>query len=241
MRTRIVSVAPLLALLIAACGGGGGKSSSTTSAPSTTAASASSATTLGTDEAAIAQGKKLVFVQSDFPAGWTATASGNSPEDKATNKQLDACIGTSGDEAKSADVKGDDFNMGQGTQVSSEAQIVKSEATYHADVAAVKGPKLQSCLQDFVTKGLTKAVGSAPASVQLTDFSVPSYGDVTIGKRMTAALTAQGQTINVVVDFVLMAKSKAEVTASFTNLGQPFDPALETSLINKLGTRVKES
>ena len=58
---------------------------------------------------------------------------------------------------------------------------------------------------------------------------------------MTAALTAQGQTINVVVDFVLMAKSKAEVTASFTNLGQPFDPALETSLINKLGTRVKES
>lgn len=177
-------------------------------------------------------------MQADFPAGWTGTPSNTSPDQKAANKELDACIGTSGDDAKSADVEGDDFAMGQGTQVGSEAQIVKSEATYKSDVAAVKSPKLQSCLQDFVTKELTKAVGTAPGSVQLTDLPVKSFGDVTIGKRLTAGLSAQGQTINVIVDFVLMAKNKAEVTGSFTNLGQPFDQTLETTLIDKLGAKL---
>jgi hypothetical protein len=242
VRTRIISIVPLLALLtLAACGGGSSKSSSTTSAPPTTKASASSATTLGTDPAAIARAKKLVYVQGDFPAGWTATPASNTPEDKALSKELNACIGTSGDETKSADVNGDDFNMGQGTQVTSEAQIEKSEATYKSDIAAVKGPKLQPCLQDFVTKALSKAVGTAPASVQLADLPVPSFGDATIGKRLTAGLTVQGQTINVIVDFVLMGKNKAEVTASYTNLGQPFDPALEKTLIDKLGSRVNAS
>jgi len=238
VRLRILSVVPLLALTLAACGGGSSNSSSTTTAPTTSTSTASSPTSAGSDPAATARAQKLVFVQADFPPGWTGTPSSNSPDEKEASKELDACIGTSGDDAKSADVNGDDFAMGQGTQVSSEAQIVKSETTYHSDVAAVKGPKLQQCLQDFVTKALTKAVGTAPASVQLVDLPVKSFGDVTIGKRLTAGLSAQGQTINVVVDFVLMAKNKAEVTGSFTNLGQPFDQALETTLIDKLGAKL---
>jgi hypothetical protein len=240
VRLRILPIIALLGLIFAACGGGSSKSSSTTLAPTTTAA-ASTPTSAGSDPAAEARAKNLVFVQGDFPPGWTATPSTNSPQDKALSGELDACIGTSGADAKSADVNGDDFSMGQATQVSSEAQITKSEATYKSDIAAVKGTKFQPCLQQFVTKALTQAVGSQPASVQLTDLDVGTHGDVTIAKRMTAGLTAQGQTLNVVVDFVLMGKNKAEVTSTFTNLGGPFDQALEKSLIDKLGGRVASS
>jgi len=237
VRIRLVSIAPVLALVLAACGGGGGKSSSTTSAPATTASTASSAA--GSDAAATARAQKLVLVQADLPSGWTATPSkADTSETKATNKELSTCVGTSGEEAQSADVKGDDFSMGQGTQVSSEAAIVKDEATYRKDVAAIKGPKLQSCLQDFLNKQLSKAVGSAPGSLQLTPLTVPTFGDVTVGKRLTASITAQGQTFNVYVDFVEMGKDKAEVTASFSNLGQPFDAGLEGSLLEKLGSKL---
>ena len=237
MRIRLLSIAPVLALILAACGGGGSKSSSTTSAPTTAASTASSSA--GSDPAATARARKVVFVQADFPPGWTASPSStDTPEDKATNEQLDACIGTSGEAAHSADVKGDDFNMGQGTQVSSEAQIVKDEATYRKDVAAIKGSKLQSCLQDFLNKEISKAAGAVPGSLQLAPLTVPSFGDVTVGKRLTGSIAVQGQTISIYVDFVLMGKNRAEVTATFSNIGQPFDATLQRTLLDKLGARI---
>ena len=237
MRLSILSAVILLALTGAACGGGGSKSSTTTVA-STTTSVASTPTSAGSDPAAVSKAQKLVFVQADLPPGWTATPSSNTPDDQALSNELDACIGTSGPAGRSADVNGDDFTMGQATQVSSQAQIVKSETTYRSDIAAIKGPKLQSCLQDFATKAISKAAGGPPASLQLTDISVPTFGDVTIGKRVTAAISVAGQSLNIYVDFVLMGKNKAEVTGSFTNAAQPFDQALETTLINKLGAKL---
>jgi hypothetical protein len=228
----------LLTLALAACGGGGGNSSSTTSAPTTTASSTPA--TAGSDAAATARAQKLVLVQSDFPAGWTGTApTPDTPDDKATNEEFANCVGASGESAKVADVKGDNFSMGSpATQVGSEAQIVKDEATYRRDVAALKGPKFQPCLQSLLTKALTKAAGGAPANVQVSQITVPSFGDVTAGLRMTAGITVQGQNLTLVLDAVAMAKNRAEVTGTFSNLAQPFDAALEQSLIKKLGAKL---
>jgi hypothetical protein len=220
--------------LLAACGGGGSNSSSTTSAPASTAPPT---TASAAGDTALAQ--KLVFVQADFPAGWTASPpTPDTAEDKANNKEVDACIGTSGADAHSADVKGNDFSMGPTTQVGSEAQVVKEEATYRQDVAAIKGPKLQPCLQTFLTKALTKGVGSAPTSVQVSSLPVPSLGDVTVGLRITAGITTQGQALTVYLDAVLMGRNRAEVTSTFLNVGQPFDAALQRTLLDKLGARV---
>jgi hypothetical protein len=180
-----------------------------------------------------------VFVQADFPAGWTASPpTPDTAEDKANNKEVDACIGTSGADAHSADVKGNAFSMGPTTQVGSQAQVVKEEATYRQDVAAIKGPKLQPCLQTFLTKALTKGVGSAPTSVQVSSLPVPSLGDVTVGLRITAGITTQGQALTVYLDAVLMGRNRAEVTSTFLNVGQPFDAALQRTLLDKLGARV---
>ena len=35
-----------------------------------------------------------------------------------------------------------------------------------------------------------------------------------------------------------MGKRRAETTATFVNLGQPFDPTLQKTLLDKLGARV---
>ena len=194
------------------------------------------------DAAADARAKKLVLVQADFPAGWTGSApTPDTPDEKAANQEFNNCIGSSGDDAKVADVKGDDFSMGSpATQVGSEAQIAKDDATYRKDVAALKSSKFQPCLETLLTKALSTAAGGAtPANVQVSPLSVPTFGDVTVGLRMSAGLTVSGQTVTLVIDAVAMGKNRAEVTGTFSNLAQPFDPALEKTLIDKLGAKLE--
>lgn len=241
MRARLVLITTLLAVVVAACGGSGGSKSTTTTAAPTTATSAPSSTSGGSDAAATARAQKLLLTQSDFPAGWTGTpAAADTPEDKSANQEFATCAGIAGEASQSADVKGDDFSNGSpATQVGSEAQIIKDEATYKKDVDALKGGRFRSCLQDFLTKQLAKATGgAAPANVQITPLSTDTFGDVTVGFRMSAGLTVQGQTVTVILDAVAMGKNKAEVTGTFTNLTQPFDQTLEKSLIAKLGAKL---
>ena len=240
MRTRLVLITALLTAVLAACGGGSSKSSSTTTSP-TTATSTPSSTAAGSDPAATARAQKLVLTQADFPAGWTGTpAAADTPEAKAAGQQFATCAGLSGESAQSADVKGDDFNMGSpATMVSSETRIIKDDSTYKKDVESLKSGKFQPCLQDFLTKSLASATGGAtPTNVQVSPLTTDKFGDVTVGIRMSAGITVGGQTATLVVDAVVLGKNKAEVQTAFINLAQPFDPALEKSLIGKLGAKL---
>ena len=54
-------------------------------------------------------------------------------------------------------------------------------------------------------------------------------------------MTVQGQSLTLVLDVVLMGKNHAEVTGTFSNLAQPFDQALEKTLIDKLGAKLNAS
>jgi len=236
VRIRLVSIAVLFVVVLAACGGDDKESSSTTTAPttSTTAKPAGSA-----DQA---RAQKLVFVQGDFPPGWTATPpEPRTPEEKADRQELATCSNTTGEASTSATATGDTFATGPTTQVLSEAKIVKDDAGYKQDVAALNNPKLLPCLQAFLTKGLAREIGSTPTSVEITSISAPKFGDATVANRMKAAAMVQNIPLTIFVDVVLMAKNKAESTGTFINVGQPFDQALETSLINKMGERINAS
>ncbi|MCU1450233.1 MAG: hypothetical protein JWP02_2403 [Acidimicrobiales bacterium] len=234
MRTRLISLCVLFVLGLAACGGG--KSSTSTDDTSATSTAPSTAASPATDTDLA---KKLVFVQGDFPPGWTGKPADQTqtPDDKATSKELSDCVGTSGEAQQSARWKGDDFSMGQ-TQVGSEATVVKDEATYRKDVEAIKGSKLQTCVKDTFDKELTKQLGSAPTSLDVTPLDVPKHGDLTTALRMKVGASVQGVSLDLYLDVVLMGKRRAETTATFLNLGQPFDPALQKTLVDKLGARV---
>jgi len=230
--------------MLAACGGGGGsKSSDTTAAPETTTTASSTTAAAGSDAAATAKAQKLVLVQSDFPAGWTGTpASPDTPEDKADNQELANCAGLADESAQTAHVKGNDFSMGSPvTSVGSEARILKDEASYRKNVAGIKGSKFQPCIEALLSKTITRDAGSPPTNPQVTPISVPTFGDVTVGLRVSAGITVQGQSLQLVLDVVLMGKNHAEVTGTFSNLAQPFDQALEKTLIDKLGAKLNAS
>jgi hypothetical protein len=234
VRNRLLPLCVLFVLALAACGGGKSDTSTKDTSAESTAPSTTASPAGDTDVA-----KKLVFVQSDFPPGWTDKPADQTqtPDDKATSKELSDCVGTSGEAQESARWKGDDFSMGQ-TQVGSEATVVKDETTYQKDVDAIKGSKLQTCVKDTFNKELTKQLGSAPTSLDLSTLDVPKHGDLTTALRMKVGATIQGVSLDLYLDVVVMGKHRAETTATFLNLGQPFDSALQKTLVDKLGARV---
>jgi hypothetical protein len=237
VRIRLVSIAVLFVVVLAACGGDDKESSSSsTSAPTT------STTTKAAGSADQARAQKLVFVQSDFPPGWTATPpEPRTPEEKADRQELATCSATPGETSTSATATGDTFATGPTTQVLSEASVAKDDAAYQQGVAALNSPKLLPCLQAFLTKGLAREIGSTPTSVEIASISAPKFGDATVANRLKAAATVQNIPLTIFVDVVIMAKSRAQSTGTFINVGQPFDSALETSLINKMGERLNAS
>ncbi len=72
----------------------------------------------------------------------------------------------------------------------------------------------------------------------MTPFEVTEYGDVTVGFRVTITVSVRAETLTFYADLVLMGKDRAEVIANFFGVGQPFDPALQESLLAKLGSRL---
>jgi hypothetical protein len=234
VKTRLITLCVLFVLGFVACGGGKSDTSSNDTTPESTAPPTTASAAGDIDLA-----KKVVFVQGDFPPGWTAKAADQTqtPDDKATSKELSDCVGTSGQTANSARWKGDDFSMGQ-AQVGSEATVIKDEATYRKDIDAIKGTKVQTCVKDVFNKALAKQFGSAPTSLDVASLDVPHHGDATVGLRMTVGASAQGVNITLLLDLVVMAKNRVETSATFLNVGQPFDSALQKSLVDKLGARV---
>jgi hypothetical protein len=236
MRSRLAVAVTVLALVFAACGGGkSNKSSSTTSAPgsATTAGGGPSTTT----PAAL---NGLVLTAADFPAGWTRTAAdqSTSASDKENNDELATCAGIATTDKDAASIDGDTFNQTQNTEASSEAALRKDNATYTKDAAALKGDKLTPCIKQVFTKVLTKEIGQAPTSIDVTSLSVPSHGDVSVGRRAIVSLNAQGVSLSLYLDFVFLGKAKRELTLTFLNTGKPFDEALERTLIDKVGARL---
>lgn len=185
----------------------------------------------------MATAKKLVLTASDFPPGWTAKPRDQerSADDKASAKELSDCTATTGDESESARWAGDGFKM-EKVQINSSASLVKDKALFRKDVDGLKGPKLQPCVKDAFTKLLTKEIGTAPTSVEVATLTVPKHGDIAVGVRLTVHAGTTAKPVS--IDLVMMGKNRAEVSATLISAGQPVDPALEKSLLDKLGRRV---
>jgi hypothetical protein len=232
----------VLAVLLGACSGGGsgggaGSKASTSTTTASASASSSPSTVAPTNDMAKAQ--KLVLVKADFPSTWTALPADQSQSsaDLASEKEFNDCVGTSGPEAESARFSGDDISLGQ-IHVSSEAIVIKDDTTYKTDVTALKSAKVQTCVNQVFTKLLTTALGAAPTSVGVTPLDTPSHGDVSVGMRLTMKTAQQGVPITVVLDFVVMAKNRAETLVTFVSFGQPVSASLQHTVLDKLGKRV---
>jgi len=238
MRARLAVTLTLVVALAASCGNS--KNGDADSSSSTTSAVASSSTTAGSaSNLRDAKLDSLVLVQTDFPTGWTASPNDQtkSAEDKQSEDELNACVGTSGDEAEAGSKTGDDFSQGDNFQAGSEVSVVKDDDTYRKDLAALKSSKVTSCIKDAFTKLIREEVPDV-TSVDVADLSVPHHGDVTTARRLTVEAKPSGQNVKVFLDVVLMGKRRYELGLTFFGLGSPFESALQRSLIDKVGRRL---
>lgn len=232
MRRPAMLVAATLAL--AACSGAADPepaplAATTTAAPTTT--------TVDVD-ADKARARTLVLRPADLPAGWKATPHREDPTDKTYDAQLAACLGRpSPDTYLTASADSPDFARGD-AEVSSQAQLVKTVADFNADVDAVQGPKFVPCVKRVLTKSLQPLAGASLRSVAVAPLPVASYGQFSLGFRATIRLLVQGQPVSVYQDGILLGKGRIELTASFSDVQQPPDPALEKSLVAKLAARL---
>ena len=234
MKKTLGTLALILVLALTACSGAKKPSSSRTSSPTST-----------TDMAAADEAKaaKLVLVQADFPAGWSASPPSPDPEGEAQDKKLAACVGAvDPDVSESAEVDGPDVSKDNAT-VSTTATYVKTTEFAQSDLAAITGPKLESCIKDFGGDALKSAFEESGASVTLKSIEIDplttqKYGDATVGRRIIATLAAEGQEIKVYFDLVFLLKGRAEVSAFFGNVGEPFDATLERDLLAKLAAKL---
>jgi hypothetical protein len=227
-RTACVLVVAL-ALALVACGGGKAKPSGR----------ASSSPTLSLEEADRAVAQTLVLQQADLPAGWTAAPHQKSPDEDAAATQLAACVGAPPpDTSTSADVDGPDLSLGD-SSVNSSASFDRTLELARADLAALRSPKLSDCVKDFAVQAIRDALGrTALQSVQFDARQATQYGDATLGFRFIATIKVESRSITVFQDLFFLIKGRAGVSAAFSNVGAPFDQALETSLLATLGSRL---
>jgi hypothetical protein len=220
------------ALVLAGCGvvGGDDETPPAATAPTTAVDAAADKVTATT----------LLLTSTDLP-GWTAKPAQNDPADKAFDDQLAACVGRpSPSTYTTARAASATFSMGN-AEVSSDVDIVRTVEDFNADVAAVRGAKYAPCVRNGLTKLIQQQLPPGTAVQSATVTRLPIGGLVVFSARFRATikLLIQGQPAIVYQDAILLGKERVELSASFTNLGRPFNPALEQALVAKLGARLQ--
>jgi hypothetical protein len=239
VRRIVVLVAS--AVVLAACGGGGGGGDEYQPAATAPTVDAAATTTTAVNVAADRAGAATLLLKpSDLP-GWKATPDQKDPADKAFDDQLAACVGRpSPSTYTTASADSPNFTMGN-AEVSSQAQLVRTVEDFKADVAAVRGPKYAPCVRNGLAKFLPGQLppGASLQSIAVKPLPIAGYGEFSARFRATITLLIQGQPVSVYQDAILLGKGRVELTASFSNMGQPFDPALAQALVTKLSTRLE--
>ncbi|MDQ4068736.1 MAG: hypothetical protein M3203_04565 [Actinomycetota bacterium] len=229
MRSRWRRVVAVLCLFLAACGGGnGGADDPVGPAPS--------AGTAGDT----ARARTIVLQQADMPPGWRATPHSQTPVEQERTRELSRCLGRPDPETlRSAIVYGPDLTMGE-TQVSSIATVLNTADDARADLAAARGPKYGECVVNAFRDDLQRQAPDARVEAVASEpLPVESFGDGSVGLRLTANLVYPDRTDRLFADLVYITKDRVTVSATFFSFHEPFPAGLEQSLVSRLGHRVE--
>jgi hypothetical protein len=199
----------------------------------------------------IAQGALLKL--SDLPEGFTASprksTSPDSPEEKAVATDFANCVGVDPsiiddetDDTK-AEAKSDKFKRAPSLDFEMSASVSASTAEQQKIFNAFKSSKAGKCFEKFFNDALTLSLEhpapgeTAPPGLTLGEASVETIDLGLHGKtvvyRATIPFTVQGQSAEVVSDFVLALKDRIGMTMTFQNVGEPFPKDLEVQIANE--------
>lgn len=177
-----------------------------------------------------------------MPAGWRGAAHTETPVEVERARNISLCLGRPDPETfRSAVVYGPDLSMGQ-TQVSSIATVLNTAEDARADLAAVRSPKYGQCLIPSFGDDLRRQAADARVeNVASEPLPAESFGDGTVGIRLTAELVYPDRTDKLFADLVYMSKDRTTVSATFFAFAQPFPSQLEEALVSRMGHRIAAS
>ena len=230
-RWRLV-VTVLVLSVLAACGGGGGGDEEDAVGPPPATGQAGD----------MARARTIVLQQADMPAGWRGSAHTETPQESERARDISRCLGRPDpDSFRSTRVYGPDLTLGQ-AQVSSIATVLNSVEDAQADLAAVRGPKYGPCLVPVFRDDLSRQATDAKVENVATEpLQVESFGDGSVGIRLTADLVYADRTDRLFADLVYISKDRTTVSATFFSFAQPFPDQLKESLVSRMGHRIAAS
>jgi hypothetical protein len=229
MMSRWRLVVAVLSLALAACGGGG-------SASDEDALGQAPATGKAADTA---KARTVVLEEADMPAGWRGVAHTETALETERARSISICLGRPDPETfRSTRVYGPDLTMGS-MQVSTISTIMNTVEDAKADLAAVRGPKYGDCLVPAFRDDLRRQASDARVeNVAAAPLQVETFGDGSVGIRLTADLVYADRTEHLFADLVYITKDRATVSATFFSYNQPFPAQLQQSLISRMGNRI---
>jgi hypothetical protein len=192
----------------------------------------------------VGRARLLVLSAADLPGAWTARAHSTDKVADRENRRAAACSGVPDQAAvDTADIFGTDFV--QGAQiVASEALFVRTATDAAKTVAALKGARALSCATASVRPILTaqlrkQGISATVQSVRVTR-RVLAVRDFVTAFRVVAKLGAAGSTLTIVEDVVFLARGRAQVRATFVDVGIAFPSALQLTLVKKLSAKLAD-
>ena len=181
----------------------------------------------------------LVLMAADYPSGWKVETHPSDPSERDTDRRFAACVGLPDpDSVQTVDVPGPDATTGEFVQAGSDATFYRQATQARDQVAAADSPKFLPCAKQEITR-LLQDQQLTVQSVDVERLAVQRYGEAAAGLRAIAKVTANGTSTTIYYDSVQMVKGRLTLGVTFSNVGQPFDPALERSLIAKAGAKIE--
>ncbi len=251
-----VAVAATSGLLLTACGSSSSSGTGSTASPSGSGSSSAPTATTPTSTASSltatasgpaptkAQLQKINLQASDLPATYKATAPGSDSDDSSLDSQLAACTGVHGapESHKVATAVSDDFELDNVT-VSSDFSSYRSAGDVTADVAQLKSPKINQCLNTAFKTVLAKSAGAGTtvtaATIQLTQGSGGGPSNVVALATGVVDLTVNGQKAAVYLGVAFITGPQLDGSVTFVGANKPLDTATQTSVLKAVATRAQ--
>jgi hypothetical protein len=215
-----VAVFAVLALPIAACG-----SDKPAAKPTATA----TADRAADQKIANESGLKLA----DFPSGWKKVGEGGG-EDTSCAPLVKAQKQTS------AHNTADRFGQA-GSQVQSTTYVFPDEQTAQQGYDQLASRGLRECLADTVKSALESEPNAKVGRLQTSSLKIEGPGDESVGTRLIAPISANGNQAEVDFDLALARTGRGVSIVLFVNALEPFDDELRGKLTTTTVKRLEQA
>jgi hypothetical protein len=199
------------------------------------------------DPADLAIADASLLTLDDFPAGWEAQPAEDDGDDRESQTRIAECVGVdyedlySGDSGASAESP--TFVSGNDEEISSTVKVATDErwAANAFEIAAQ--PKFRECLLEETTTAVEEAAAGEDfefGDPSINEISFDDYGDGTLAFRLTIPVEAEGFSLEVTTDFILVRVGRAQTTVSAQSTGSPFDVAELSALMKVAADRLTQ-